>query len=288
MKRTTFILSIICLFFCLSFTSKDSSDEIILLVRGDDMGFSHSANLAFVDAYQKGIMRSAEIMVVCPWFPEAVKLCKENPGLDIGIHLALTSEWSAYKWRPLTNAPSITDEDGYFYPMYWANDRFPEERTFRGADWKIEEVEKELRAQVELAVKHLPNISHMGIHMGGESVDPRIKEVCDKLRKEFKLTANPSAHGFERCRPFGENSSKLTPEQKTENMIKFLENLEPGKYIQIDHPAYNTPEMSSIMHKGYENVAIDRDGVIKAWTDPKVLEVIKKRGIKLVSYADCR
>ena len=48
---------------------------------------------------------------------EAVRLLKENPGLDVGVHLALTSEWDNVKWRPLTAAPSIVDEDGYLMPM---------------------------------------------------------------------------------------------------------------------------------------------------------------------------
>ncbi len=61
-------------------------------------------------------MQSVEIMPVCPWFPEAVKLLNENPGLDVGIHLALTSEWENYKWGPVTHAPNLVDENGYFSP----------------------------------------------------------------------------------------------------------------------------------------------------------------------------
>lgn len=270
------------------FSQENVDKEIILLVRGDDMGSTHSANMAFIDAYQNGIMRSAEIMVVCPWFPEALKILKETPGLDVGLHLALTSEWEGYKWRPLTNAPSLTDEDGYFYPMYWANENYPEERTFTGHLWEIEEIEKELRAQIELALKYIPAINHMGIHMGGSSVDPGINELCDNLKKEYNMGNNPRDHGFKSIRPFGENSHLLSPEEKIQKMVNFLENLEPGRWLHIDHPAYDTPEMRAINHKGYELVATDRDGVTKAWTDERVKEVIKRRGIKLVSYADVK
>ncbi|MCK4748086.1 MAG: ChbG/HpnK family deacetylase, partial [Bacteroidales bacterium] len=100
--------------FCLDCRSQD---EIRLLVRGDDIGSTHAANLGCIESYQQGIMRSVEIMVPCPWFPEAVSMLNKNPGLDVGIHITLTSEWENIKWGPLTHAPSISDEDGYFFPM---------------------------------------------------------------------------------------------------------------------------------------------------------------------------
>ena len=64
-------------------------------------------------------------MPVAAWYPEAVRLLKENPGLDAGLHLVITSEWENVKWRPLTYCPSLTDENGYFYPMMGANPAYP-------------------------------------------------------------------------------------------------------------------------------------------------------------------
>ena len=86
-------------------------DEIRLIVRGDDIGSSHAANVACIESYRDGIMRSVEVMVPCPWFAEAVEMLNENPGLDVGIHLTLTSEWEKCKWRPLTYGPSLVNED---------------------------------------------------------------------------------------------------------------------------------------------------------------------------------
>ena len=64
-----------------------------LVIRIDDMGALHSVNVASIDTYQNGIAKSAEVLVVGSWFPEAVKMLKENPGLDVGVHLAITIEW---------------------------------------------------------------------------------------------------------------------------------------------------------------------------------------------------
>ena len=92
-----------------------------LVIRIDDMGAFHSVNTASIDTYRNGIATSVEVLAVGSWFPEAVKMLKENPGLDVGIHLALTSEWENVKWRPLTHCPSLVDENGYFYPMMGPN-----------------------------------------------------------------------------------------------------------------------------------------------------------------------
>ena len=92
-----------------------------LVVRIDDLASSHSANVACIDTYVNGIARAVEVMPVCAWFPEAAKMLQEHPGLDVGVHLTITSEWENVKWRPLTSCPTLVDEDGYFYPLMGAN-----------------------------------------------------------------------------------------------------------------------------------------------------------------------
>lgn len=96
-----------------------------LIVRGDDMGFTHSGNDALIKSYREGIETSIEVIVPSPWFPEAVKLLADNPKIDVGIHLALTSEWDNLKWRPLTDGPSLRDANGYFYPKVYPDKNYP-------------------------------------------------------------------------------------------------------------------------------------------------------------------
>jgi chitin disaccharide deacetylase len=108
-------LSFIAFLFALVACSQQKATRLI--VRGDDMGYTHSGNEALIKCYKEGIETSIEVIVASPWFPEAVRLLQQNPGVDVGIHLALTSEWENIKWRPLTDCPSLKDSNGYFYPM---------------------------------------------------------------------------------------------------------------------------------------------------------------------------
>ena len=266
--------------------SSAQQKEIRIIVRADDIGAGHSINEACIDVYKNGIARSVEIMVPCAWYPEAVKMLKEVPGYDVGIHLTMTSEWENVKWGPITNAQSLTDENGYFYPTYWEGENFTREQTLTHSDWAPEEVEQELRAQIERAMRDLPDrITHMGIHMGGAGADPRIAEIQARLAEEYGLITSLEPYGVKRFDGF---KGARYAEEMIKNLIEGLENIQSGTYLFVDHPGYDTPEMQALGHKGYMDVAKNRDGVTKAWTDSEVKEVIERRGIQLLSYADLK
>ena len=125
-----------------------------LIVRADDMGSFRSANIACMEAFEKGIETSIEVMVVTPWFPEAARLLRENPGIDVGLHLTITSEWDNIKWRPLTSCPSLVDSNGYFFPMMTANPNYPG-LAIKENKWNIDEVERELVAIRNLGFRNV-------------------------------------------------------------------------------------------------------------------------------------
>lgn len=131
-----------------------------------------------------------EIMVPAPWFNEAVKMLTENPQVDVGIHLTLTSEWENVKWGPLTEAPSLVDKQGHFYPMTSQRSDFPPHTGFLQANPRVDEVERELRAQIELALEKLPNVTHLTCHMGTATCTPELREVVAKLAAEYQLPLN--------------------------------------------------------------------------------------------------
>lgn len=271
------------LLFSLLFPALRSQQKTIrLIVRGDDMGFTHSGNEALIKSYKEGIETSVEVIVPSPWFPEAVKLLKQNPGIDAGVHLALTSEWENIKWRPLTDCSSLKDSSGYFYPMVYPNKNYPGQSITENA-WKIEDIEKEFRAQIEMAMKKIPQISHLSSHMGCASINDTIKALTKRLAREYKLKIGP-----EDPKEFvSYDGPSKTPAEKVQSFIKMLSKLEPGKtYLFVDHPGIDNAELQAVYHIGYEYVAADRQGVTDLFTSKKVKDFIKEKGIQLVGYKD--
>jgi predicted glycoside hydrolase/deacetylase ChbG (UPF0249 family) len=257
--------------------------EIRLIVKGDDMGAAHGINVATIDAYKRGVLSTTNVIVAGPWFPEAVRLANENPGLDVGVHLAITSEWENVKWRPLTYAPSIVDADGYFYPMVQPRAGFPPKTSIRESSWKIEEIERELRAQLATAKRHLPQVTYTWSHMGFTSLSPEVATLVARLSKEYGLVV-PSDLGIQWLR--GVYDSTDTGAIKADKLAAKLETLGPGLWEHIDHAATDDAEMRAYGHRGYEGVAADRSAVLEAWTSPKVKDVITRRGIKLTNYRE--
>ncbi|MDR1200554.1 MAG: ChbG/HpnK family deacetylase [Tannerellaceae bacterium] len=259
-----------------------------LIVRADDMGAFHSVNEAFIKTYQDGIVTSAEVMVVTPWFPEAVKMLKENPLLDVGLHLTITSEWENMKWRPLTPCPSLTDCNGYFYPMMSPNPAYPGQSILENK-WNIREIEQEFRAQIELALKNIPQISHLSGHMFSTGFDPEVVKLVKRLGEEYNLPAMDRMDAVEQYafEYIGYDGPKRTPEEKEASFIKRLNSLENGKtYMFLDHPALSNAEVETIGHIGYEDVSFDRQGVTDLFTSEMVKQVIKDKGIRLINYND--
>lgn len=267
----------------LSLELSAQQNPIRLIVRGDDLGSSHSANSALIKSYKEGIEKTVEVMVVTAWYPEAVKLLKENPGLDVGVHLTITSEWENVKWRPLTNCPSLSDATGYFFPMISPNPNYPGQ-AIKENNWKIEEIEKEFRAQIELAKKNIPWISHITSHMGCARISDDVKKMTKKLAQEYNIDIDLEERGVKSV--YYEGPSQ-TSNEKVESFIKMLNKLEAGNtYMFLDHPGLDNDELKAVYHIGYENVAQDRQGVTDVFTSEKVKQVIKEKGIQLISYKD--
>ena len=285
MKNIRILSAIAALIFAGSAASAQN-----LIMRIDDMGALHSVNKASIDTYQNGIAASAEVLVVGGWFPEAVKMLRENPGLDVGVHLAITSEWENVKWRPLTHCPSLVDENGYFFPMLGPNAAYPGQSVFENMEkFDMKEIEQEFRAQIELALKNIPNVSHISGHMMSTGFNKEVNEMVKRLSAEYGL---PSIDRMDSGKEYnyeyiGYDGPKATSEEKIASFIKALDKMEPGKtYVFIDHPAYNDCEMETVMHVGYEDVAVDRQGVTDLLKSAEVAEAIKAKGIKLLTFKE--
>ena len=137
----------------------------------DDVAVGHGANRAFVELAGKGFVTTGSVMVPCPWFPEIVALAKEQPALDLGVHLTLTSESRACRWRPISTTARVSgliDADGFMWPDVPALRR----HAHKGA------VEAECRAQIEAALAAGLDVTHLDTHMGAAAAPEFAEHLC--------------------------------------------------------------------------------------------------------------
>jgi len=257
------------------------SAPVRLIVQADDFGAAHAINVGSLRAYNEGIVRSVNVIVPAPWTPEAVALLQQNPDLDAGVHLAITSEWSNIKWRPLTNAPTLVDARGYFFPMVWPNANLPPRSSLKENAPSLAEIERELRAQIEFAKREIPQLTYTSTHMGFDSLAPEIRDLTARLTKEYGLVT-PFEVGVRYVGDIYDGTD--TGAVKAEKLAAKLGALGAGTWLIADHAAVDTPETRAIGHPGYENVATDRSAVLEAWTSAAVKDVIRRRNITLTNY----
>src|SRR5678816_3317252 len=142
-----------------------------ILFRLDVIGMHHSVNLALENVARTGMPFSVSLLFVCPWYQEAVEILKKYPNVTVGVHLALNSEWRNYRWGPVLGmggVPSLADSVGYFLPST---------RAFLASKYDLGEVERELSAQVERALRSGLKITYVDAHMGMAEGTPQLREV---------------------------------------------------------------------------------------------------------------
>lgn len=253
-----------------------------LIIRSDDIGSFSAANHAIIETYKNGITTSVELMINCPWAPEAIKLLEEFPDLDVGVHLMITSEWENVKWRPLTEVPSLVDDNGYFYSFIYPNQNVPNAAILEH-NWKLEDIEKEFRAQIEMAKKLIPRVSHISTHMGCGNMHQDVKNMLAKLSIEYNLPQDYD-YGLKMFPNIQLNKQKDF-DAKVSAFLNGIDSLISGEvYIFVEHPAQDVSEMEHVGHEGYRNVRQDRSEVTKLLTHPKIKEKILKLGIELIDF----
>src|SRR5919112_4146970 len=162
------------------------ADARLLIVTCDGLGCSHAANVGIYEALRDGVATSASLMVPAPWSREAASRYR---GEDVGVHLTLNAEWDLYRWGPITHAPSLLDGDGGFPRTV--------EDVWDHAD--MDEVRKELRAQVERAIYWGFDVSHLDSHMGTLQLRPEFFDVYLELAVDFRLPLRLSGGSTEQA-----------------------------------------------------------------------------------------
>jgi len=187
----------------------------LIVIHADDLGMAHSVNRATFEALEKGWITSASMLVPCPWFPEAARWARAHPAADLGIHLALNSEWTGFRWGPVSGAsavPSLLDADGYL-PLV-------EPTVVQQA--KPAEVERELRAQIDRARAAGVRLTHLDSHMGTLFGSPALFDVYRRLGAAYDLPLL-----MERTGDRGE-ASGFTPGAQADALVDRVVSIEPG------------------------------------------------------------
>jgi chitin disaccharide deacetylase len=244
-------------------------DRIRLVVRGDDFGMCHAINEGIKRAFTEGIVTTSSAMAPCPWFGEAAKITKDI-GIPIGAHQTLTCEWDYFRWRPLTDGPSLSGDDG----------TFPVSVELATEQVRHGDAVRELLAQVDRFRSAGLSLDYLDHHMGA-SVPAAYAEVSE-------LTGVPFLYADE-VRAGLASISELSPRDaagKKAWMLSYLRALTPGAHLLICHPGVESSELVCLT--GPESVpyrwaAEYRLSDLAVLTDPEVSELIGKLGITLCS-----
>lgn len=275
-----------------------SKNDKLLIIHADDLGVSHSENMASIQALEKGPVNSASIMVPCPWFPEIAKYASSHTDMDFGIHLTLTSEWKSYKWGSSLRSEVITsllDDQGNFYASVQEV----------GINGTTEAVKKELITQIEKAINAGIDITHLDTHMGAVLAKPEFIEAYLSVGLQFKLpvllTMAEGVVPKEFQKAFDlvneqtvvvDNVIGASPNDFNENFNQFytnvLNNLEPGLNVLLLHLAFDDEEMKAITVDHPNWGAKWRQADFDFFTSENCKELIKANNIKMVTWREIR
>ena len=156
-----------------------AADAKVAIVHVDDLGMCHAANQGGFEALRRGPATCGSLMVPCPWFAEAAAMARDEPTLDLGVHLTLNAEWDHYRWRPVAGAaavPTLVDDEGYL----------PRTSAEVGERASPDDVRTELRAQIETALRAGVDVTHLDSHMGTVFF-PQFVPIYRELAAEYRL-----------------------------------------------------------------------------------------------------
>lgn len=231
-----------------------------LIVSSDDAGMCSSVNAATVAALEDGIVSSVSIMSCCPAFSEFAEFAANHPEYDYGVHLTLTCDMPVQAWGPVSPAkhvPSLLNNARHFWPT-----------TSEVAQHaKIEEAERELRAQIERARQAGIRITHLDHHMfvlygRPDLIDLYVRlaveydlpvRICEEPPLGYRRTASPDwiaayqravrnlrAANLPLIDAIESANYGVRPGEKRAYHLDTLRNLRPGASELVVHCAFNS------------------------------------------------
>jgi predicted glycoside hydrolase/deacetylase ChbG (UPF0249 family) len=254
-------------------------------------------NQASINAYENKGISSGSIMVPCPWTNDFARYYKENPKVDVGIHITLTSQWDYFKWGgilPASEIPSLLDENGYFYATV-------EEVGQRALP---EEVEKEIRAQIDRAISLGIQPSHLDSHMGSVLAKPELIEIYMKLGMEYQIPifvprmmmmmavpeemkemAKEDLVLVDRIFMLNEEKPGVSWLDAYKEMV---EKMGPGLNQLIVHVAIDNAEMQSVTINHPDFGSAWRQNDLDMLSSNEFRELLKKNDIQLIGWKEIK
>ena len=261
----------------------------LLIIHADDFGMAHSVNRAISEALENGWVTSASILVPCPWLPEMAHWAQSHQQADLGIHLALNSEWTDFRWGPVSSkdrVPTLLDPDGYL-PLL-------ETQVLHQA--KPSEVEAELHAQIDRARSLGIPLSHLDTHMGTLIGSPALIQVYRRVAQDYRLpiplkrakstdqlSLAPSESLVDQVLQI---SPGVPPDQWFNAYKNILQPLRPGVYELIVHLAYDDEEMRGATSNHPDWGAAWRQHDFDMVKSPEFRQFLRDQGFVLVSWKD--
>jgi chitin disaccharide deacetylase len=263
----------------------------LLVIHADDLGMNHSVNRATFEALEHGWITSASILVPCPWFPEVARWAKQHPNADLGIHLALNSEWTTLRWGPVSptdKVPSLLDAAEYL----------PLDTPAVAENAKLSEVETELRAQVDRAQSASIPLTHLDTHMGALFESADLYQVYRKMGHTYDLPileAKTGTHAPQGVSPPAEEvlvekvieiNPGIDAQDWTSWYRKQLAPLGPGVYQVIVHLAYDDEEMRGATYDHPDWGAAWRQHDLDMVKSAEFRQFLKEQGFVLVTWKE--
>ena len=266
-------------------------DAKLLILHADDIGVAHSENAASFDALDKGVVSSGSIMMPTPWVTEVAAYAKAHPNADLGLHLTLNSEWNTYRWgglAPRDQTSSLHDPDG----------TFPREPDVMAKRAKLDEVEKELRAQIDRAYAIGIKPTHVDSHMGALYGTPDLFRTYAKVARSYKL---PFLHFIGGADP--EIVKTLQPSDivadavimrlqkgSIEEWRKFyldaIRDMKPGLTVILVHLGYDDAELRAVT-TGWDSWGADwRQRDYDVLTSAEFRQALKDNKVVMVTWRD--
>lgn len=270
------------------------ADAKLVILHADDLAVAHAADQATFYALDHHDVSSASVIVPAPWLSEVAAWRKAHSGADIGIHVALTSEWEHYRWRPVAPADhveSLLDPEGYM----WATE------TVAGKHENAAQAEREIRAQIQWAMKLGIRPTHMDTHMGTVFQTPALYAAYVRVAHQFHLpfmaVRNPHMppQMVADLRPNDivldhviTASASLAPARWMDFYRHAIESMKPGLNEIIVHLGYDNAELEAIMENHPAWGAAWRQREFNTVTSPEFKRLLRENHIILVGWKDLK